>query len=191
MTKINMNDLLRSSASRPLASQTISRETIDDLFKKVQLDAPRRRRRTILIALPVAVLAAGALTAGAIALTTFDWTAKADVPISYTTDSGRSLTCTAVIQTGAAIDADARALKDYINTHDWTGVGQRIYDRAISNPSPMAEDDTANQTSAELDVQSWTTAMFDVILAELSQGAVSGGPSSYSISSGNCTGELH
>ncbi|MGV8885683.1 MAG: hypothetical protein ACOH1T_08885 [Microbacteriaceae bacterium] len=191
MNKTKMDDLLRGSASRPLSAQTIASNTISDLFENVQLDAPRRRRRTLVIALPVAVLAAGALTAGGIAIATFDWTGEVDVPIIYTTDSGRALTCTAVIQTGAAIDADARALKGYLKAHDWTGVGQRIYDRALANPAPSVEGDTAGQSSAERDVQSWTTATFDVILAELSRGAVFGGPSSYSISTGNCTGELH
>lgn len=194
MNKPTVDELLSESAGHPLSVRSTVSEAISDLFENVQREAAvedteRQRRRTLLIALPAAVLAAGALTAGAIAVATFDWSTTVEVPISYTTDSGRSVSCTATVQGGAVVDADARALKDYLNSQDWTGVGQRIYDRALANPFVPGEGYPAGLTSAELDAHSWGAAMTDLIPGVLPENLTAGWAGD-SVGS-DCTGELH
>ena len=89
----------------------------------------RRKPRLGLWLIPGAVVAVGALTAGAVL---GDELLRADLPIAveYTTDTGVAVSCTARIEGGSLFAARSHEVIAYYEHKDFEGVGQRIYDYA-------------------------------------------------------------
>lgn len=122
------------SRSSPSVAPSIATEAALDALVLETRDAgthrhaTRRRRAAWLI--PGAVLAVGALTAGAVVV---DRYTRVDVPIAieYTTDTGLTVTCTANIEGGSFFAPKPAEVIDYYKTHDFTGIGQRVYDYAL------------------------------------------------------------
>lgn len=151
-----------------------------------------RRRR---VALPVAGLSLIALTAGAIAvplaLRINDQSVHVDVtiPISYVTETGRTISCEYGIYVGTPdnrTDADEEAIA-FLKSADWSGIGQEIYEEALANPYvPGPNDDWESDSQEVRDRFSFNQAT-DIIIARVS--AEVNGLSSLG-STSTCTGEL-
>lgn len=137
MNKPNVDELLTGSAQHYAAS-TATRAALDALVGESRQAgarhvAPVRRTRTRSRAawlIPGAILALGALTAGAVVI---DDLLRADLPIAveYTTDSGVAVSCTAQIQGGSLFSPHRAEVITYYETHDFSGVGQQIYEYAL------------------------------------------------------------
>lgn len=125
-----------------------------------------KRRRAML---PIGLVAAFALTGAAVLVplgqlwvndvpVEFD----AEIPIVYTTDTGVDVSCRYGIYFGVPTnrtEADEQ-LADFVQNHDWSGIGQRIYDEAIANPFvPGPNDDWQVDTPELRDRASFNRAL--------------------------------
>jgi hypothetical protein len=97
-------------------------DALAGLVAEVQDHAVRPRgrltRRRITIGLPAAVILAGALTAGGLALAYGD--PDAVIPVHYTTGDGASISCEVTVRGGSD------RLRHFIRTHDWSDVSARV-----------------------------------------------------------------
>lgn len=151
------------------------------------------RRRTLF---PLAIAGAVVLTGAAVAVPLSLWVngtqveLDAEIPIVYTTGSGVEVTCRYGIYFGdpaSRSDADER-LAEFVATHDWAGIGQRIYDEAIANPFiPGPDDDLEVDDQETRDRFSFFNAT-DVIWQEIPDELRSAGHSSGGTM--DCTGRL-
>ena len=126
----------------------------------------RSKKRLLWIAAPVVVLPALAfgLTAGVEARSVPDFT----IPITYTTDTGRTISCSIDYfndETNYA-ETDFGAV-DYLRTQDWTGIGQRIYDNALARVTagdPFLSDPVSGSPDKTIQEGiAWTSAQLDLI----------------------------
>lgn len=115
----------------------------------------------------------------------------AEIPITYTTDNGIEINCRYGIYFGdpAGRTAADERLAQYVENHDWTGIGQRIYDEAIANPFvPGPNDDWEVDTQELRDNFSFSNALSHIVWneipADLQQDARSAGATT------DCTGKL-
>lgn len=115
----------------------------------------------------------------------------AEIPINYTTDTGVDVSCRYGIYFGDPANRTAadHRLADFLQTHDWTGIGQRIYDEAIANPFEPGPNDDWEVDSAELrDSFSFNSAV-NLIWEEIPSDLLEGVRSSGAVS--DCAGRLH
>jgi hypothetical protein len=168
---------LRDSAPSPQATTPAAQAEIDHMIVQTRSIAQgrrRNRRRITWAALPVlAVLPVGlAFTGG------FDVRLVPDyvIPVSYVTDTGLSVDCEIELFNGETnyVETNHEAV-DHYRSVDWTGVGQRIYDRAL-------------QYEARAEISPWAQAENDVLMDgapdEIFSNAGMG-------SSSTCSGQLH
>jgi len=155
MTQPTIDELLRASA--PAAPSARVSAIVAETRAAVERERAPRFKRRLLVFVPVATVGALALTAGAIVVNTI--TADVVVPISYTTDTGSAQTCTAEFAAGSAFDADDRALTAHLRGYNWTGIGQKIYDRALAEPFDPATSDLVGLSQRDIDGMSWSDAM--------------------------------
>lgn len=114
----------------------------------------------------------------------------AEIPINYTTDTGVDVSCRYGIYIGDPAHrsaADERVAK-FVETHDWSAIGQRIYKKAIANPFvPGPGDDEEVDTQASRDTASFDNAtdlIWNEIPSDVRAGVQSAGMTS------DCTGQL-
>ena len=115
----------------------------------------------------------------------------AEIPIVYTTDTGVEVSCRFGIYFGDPADrspADER-LASFMNEHDWTGIGQRIYDEAIADPFVPGPNDEWEVDTPELRDQSSFFRATEVIWEEIPDNLMHDGWSSGSTM--DCKGQLH
>ena len=127
------------------------------MWERAQSGTPGRpRRKRWRVAIPVIALAV-VTTGGAIAVPMTMRIGEqgtivepdAHIPINYTTLSGTDVFCSYRVYLGD----DVRTTRDgevaaVLGNTDWTGVGQDIYDHAISNPrGPVDGEPRSSQTS--------------------------------------------
>ncbi len=156
--------------------------------------SPWWKRRRILI--PFGIVGVVALTGAAIVIPLSllvngtQVELDAEIPIVYTTDTGVDVTCRYGIHFGDPTHrtaADER-LAEFVQNHDWTGIGQHIYDEAIANPFvPGPNDDWEVDTQEIRDDFSFSRAtdlIWDEIPAGLQQDGQSAGATM------DCTGQL-
>ena len=204
MGKPTVDDLL-SGSSPAFATSVATEAALDALVfetraASIERRTPRRRRALWLV--PGAFVAVGALTAGAVVI---DEYLRVDVPIAieYTTDTGITVECTAQIRGGTFFAPKPTEVIDYYKSHDFTGVGQRIYDYALvlagdtegtSHVLPdsanglLPEEDFSYDDQAALDHSMVLFLLWDVV-QELGLEDVSGGVGAEL--SSDCTGPLH
>ncbi|MFE6736180.1 hypothetical protein [Microbacterium sp. NPDC057650] len=160
--------------------------------------APRRhwwkRPRIVLpIAFGVALLATGA--AAYVPLTLFINGQRAEsevrIPIHYETETGVTVDCWYGIYVGDPAnrtEADQR-LADFLNAQDWTGIGQRIYEKAIAEPfAPGPNDDWEVDTQEIRDDFSFNRALSELVDGRVPESLVHDGMGWGATS--NCTGQL-
>lgn len=98
-----------------------------------------KRRRTMI---PLGIAGIVALTGAALVIPLtmgingMNVDPDALIPVVYTTDTGVDVSCRYGIYFGdpASRSEDDKRLAAFVADHDWTGIGQRIYDHAIANP---------------------------------------------------------
>jgi len=182
----NIDELLRSSA--PAAPKASTAQLVALSRAAAERERAPRLKRRLLVFVPLATVGALALTAGAVAVSTI--TADVTVPLSYTTDTGSVLSCTAEFAAGSVFDADDRALTDYLRGYNWNGFGQDVYNRALAEPFDPATTDLVDLSQSEIDSMSWNDAM----TAELSDAipqSLLGQDAAYFSWSSDCEGLLH
>lgn len=191
MNKPTVDELLTTSRPRSFSEDAQVRQQIADLVAKTHAadaaqQAPRRRRK-LLIAIPVIGFGALALTAGALVVTTM--TPAVTIPISYTTDTGRTVACNVGVGGGSILDPQATAIGDYLRSQDWSGIGQKVYDRAITTPYVPGPDADVDLAPEEIDNMSWTDAMAALIPGTMPANLTADW--TYTGWSSDCTGDLH
>jgi hypothetical protein len=158
--------------------------------------APRGRRswlKPIYLVPTIGVLAI-ATTAGAVAYS-FSKNDAAVIPINYTTSSGQDVSCGYGLSgfqnnggnaeyAGAAIGA----LRQYVQSHDWSGTGENVYRYALAHPYVPTASEKSELTQEQIDSFSFSRALSVVIGDEI---PVSVEPSGY-LAGGesNCLGTL-
>ena len=113
-----------------------------------------RRRRVII---PTLVVGALTLAGAAVVVPLSLWVngTQVDVvniPINYTTDTGVQVSCRYGIYFGDPAnrtEAD-EDLTEFVENHDWDGIGQRIYDEAMANPFVPGPNDDWEVDNQEL-----------------------------------------
>lgn len=134
MRKRSVDEIL--SGSSPTFVPSVATEAaLEALVLESRTAAAGRRprhRRSLLWLVPGAVVAVGALTAGAVVVA--DQMTRLDVPIAveYTTDTGVTVSCTARIAS-SLFSPRLAEVTDYYKTHEFAadGIGQRIYNYAL------------------------------------------------------------
>jgi hypothetical protein len=133
MTKQTIEDALaRSNPWTPSDGSTL-RSTVDQISAESRVAAisqKRRRAHNALWILPTAGAVVIALTAGAVVT---DNLLHVNLPISiaYTTDTGAAVTCTVHIEGGSLFAPVSNEVINYYQHHDFTGVGQKVYNYAL------------------------------------------------------------
>ncbi|WBU37071.1 hypothetical protein [Homoserinibacter sp. YIM 151385] len=133
MSKRSVDEVL--SGSNPTFVPSVATEAALDALVLESRNAGSgrggRRRKQLLWLVPGAVIAAGALTAGAVVA---EQMTRLDVPIAveYTTDTGVTVSCTAHISS-SLFSPRLADVAEYYSTHEFAadGIGQRIYDYAL------------------------------------------------------------
>lgn len=153
----------------------------------------RRRRAIIPLGLGVLAVATGAAVLIPLQLSVNDTPVELDVefPIVYTTDTGIEVSCRYGLYFGNAVDRSAadERLADFVSSHDWTGIGQRIYDEAIASPFVPGPEDDWEVDTPELRDQSSFIHATELIWAEIPDELLHDEwPSGSTM---DCTGVLH
>lgn len=135
--------------------------------------SPRRRWRIAIPLIAVALVSTGAAIVAPITIGIGEQGTivepDAQIPISYTTASGTEVTCSYLVYLGD----DVRTTRDsevgaVLADTDWTGVGQEIYDRAISNPRGPVDGEVWTDDSPETrDLTSFIHAVQPVVEGRL------------------------
>ncbi|WP_204533952.1 hypothetical protein [Arthrobacter tumbae] len=100
------------------------------------------------------------------------------IPVSYTTDTGRELSCSIDLYNGEMNNVvTSTAAVDYLRAQNWSGIGQRIYDKALVYESAG-------------DPNAWVSAEIDLTAGQLPDGVLKQGDGGLG-SSSDCSGELH
>lgn len=127
-----IDELLTASAPRPLSDDPTVRAHVSGMVAGSR--APRRPHRKLLLVIPAVGLGALALTGGALAVNTV--TSDVTVPLTITLASGETVHCSTDLGAGAENVFDDIALSTFVRNHDWSGLGQRAYSRAIAVADP-------------------------------------------------------
>lgn len=148
------------------------------------------------IVVPIVIGAAIMTTAGALivplalGVNGIQVDVDARIPIHYTTETGVTVDCTYGIYVGdpAHRTAADHRLAKYLSAHDWSGIGEKVYDRAMANPFVPGPNDDWEVDNQELrDQFSFNNALnliYERIPADLMTEGTSTGATT------NCTGQL-
>lgn len=169
--RLKDTDPARSFSDAGLSPQVLA------MWERAKSRPPARSaRRRWLIAIPViavALVSTGAAIAVPMTMGIGEQGTivepDAQIPISYTTASGTEVTCSYLVYLGD----DVRTTRDsevgaILANTDWTGVGQDIYDRAISNPRAPLDGEVWTNDSPEIrDENSFIQAVLPVVEGRL------------------------
>lgn len=145
----------------------------------------RRKRPAFLI--PVIGIAALATTAGAVAYS-FGGHPDVVIPINYVTANGHSVSCAYALHVGTDTSTDAAALRKFVASHNWSGIGQKVYAEAVAHPYIPTPNEHGQFTPANIDRFSFELALNEVISSRYPAGEE---PQGMSSAESNCQGELH
>jgi hypothetical protein len=152
----------------------------------------RRRRAMIPLAVGGVVALTGAALVVPLALSINGNPVDLDasIPIQYTTDTGVTVSCSYGLYFGdpaSRTSGDERAA-EFVQQHDWTGIGQRIYEKAMADPYEPGPNDDWEVDNQELrDSFSFNRAvnlLWEEIPADIQANVQSAGATS------DCTGQL-
>jgi hypothetical protein len=202
MSRTSIDDLLTESRPESIETTPELLSTVTALIAATRTSADVAGRRGVgrgrigrgrlsrwkrpIILVPVLAVVALATTAGALAYT-FGGHPDAIIPINYVTASGQSVSCDYALHIGTATSKDATALREFVATHNWSGIGQKVYAEAIAHPYVPSASEKGKFTAANIDRFSFELALNEVISAQYPQGEVPAGVSS---AESNCLGTL-
>jgi hypothetical protein len=143
MSKLRLDDLLADSRPERLSSDPAIQLRLAELAAATKPSRTRsvplwKRKHVLLPAVAFVILAT---TAGGVVA---QWAQNSDVaiPVSYTTDTGDTINCTFAITVSSGLrrdgshvskDVNVSALRKFMQTNNWSGLGQQSYDRAIDS----------------------------------------------------------
>jgi hypothetical protein len=202
---------LRASAPRKLSEDVTTRARLREMVASTRVDAAalklKLRHRRLIFGIPAAALGIALLTAGSLVVVRDLMPQIETIPIVYTTDTGKTISCHATIDGGGDNATTTQEIADFVKSQDWDGVGQKIYDYAIAHPwEPNPKDswtDAAGKihkgdppmTAAQRDNTSWDDAMSVYIPGPIPKGILATEKGSTMVSWGwgsqDCTGVLH
>ena len=148
--------------------------------------APRAWWKRSVVVFPIVGVSALAVTAGAIAYS-FGGNPDVVIPINYVTDNGHSVSCGYALHVGTDVSADAGPLRTFVAERDWSGIGQRVYREAITNPYLPTPVEGDKFTQDNLDQFSFDLALNTVISDGYPTDQI---PAGVSGAESNCQGEL-
>lgn len=148
-----------------------SPEILDAMLERVARNAaeqharpPRRRRGFRIAATLGALLGVGVLATAATVYIAPNFTPDVVIPISYVTDEGRTVECTYSLGVRSWDGTDVTEAKEWIASHDWTGIGQRGYDLGEKNPISLGDADVDPKlTQDDLDRLTVSTGIVNAI----------------------------
>jgi hypothetical protein len=160
----------------------------------------RARRRRAAWLVPVAAVGGLALTAGALVAADNLLHEDVQIAIEYTTDTDRTISCTATIEGGSYFAPREGEVLAYYRSRDFAGIGQRIYDyamvlageRAVTDgvlprSSTIVADENGNHYSA---ASAFSYALTSFLLTDaILEMGIDGSGDSWLHS--DCAGELH
>lgn len=152
-----------------------SPEVLDAMLDRVARNAaeqparpPRRRRGVRVAAVVAALLGVGAIATAAAVYIAPSFTPDVVIPISYVTDEGKTVECTYSLAVTSWDGTDVTEAKEWIASHDWTGIGQRGYDLGEKNPDSVGDPDVAPElTQEDLDRTTVSTGIVTAIGNEI------------------------
>ncbi|MFK3677982.1 hypothetical protein ACI2IP_09625 [Microbacterium sp. NPDC090218] len=170
-----MNDTQLNRLLTPHDKWADSPELLDAMLERVARNAaeqharPPRRRRGVRIAASLgALLGAGALATAAAVYIAPNFTPDAVIPISYVTDEGNAVECTYSLAVTSWDGTNVTEAKDWIASHDWTGIGQRGYDLGEQNPTNPGDAGVDPElTQEDLDRVTVSTGIVTAVVEEI------------------------
>ncbi|WP_454173092.1 hypothetical protein [Microbacterium maritypicum] len=170
-----MDDTQLNRLLTPHDRWTDSPELLDAMLERVARNAaeqharPPRRRRGVRIAATLgALLGVGALATAAAVYIAPNFTPDAVIPISYVTDEGNTVECTYSLAVTSWDGTNVTEAKDWIASHDWTGIGQRGYDLGEQNPTNRGDADVdPDLTQEDLDRVTVSTGIVTAVVEEI------------------------
>lgn len=152
-----------------------SPELLDAMLERVARNAaeqharPPRRRRGVRIAATLgALLGVGVFATAAAVYIAPNFTPDAVIPISYVTDEGNAVECTYSLAVTSWDGTNVTEAKDWIASHDWTGIGQRGYDLGEQNPTNLGDADVdPDLTQEDLDRVTVSTGIVTAVVEEI------------------------
>ncbi|MCK8468787.1 hypothetical protein M0722_16455 [Microbacterium sp. KSW4-16] len=175
-----------------------SPEILDAMLERVARNAaeeharlPRRRRGFRIAAAVATLLGIGALATAATVYIAPNFTPDAVIPISYVTDEGNAVECTFSLAVRSWDGTNVTEAKEWIATHDWTGIGQRGYDLGEKNPTNVGEPDVDPElTQEDLDQLTVSSGIGTAVVEEIPFELING-PGIGTSSTSTCTWVRH
>lgn len=187
----NLDDLLIESGGESLSANARVRDQVSALVAKSEGAAVSRRPRWVrnaIIAVAAAVLVDVGLTAGAVGVgNTF--TPDVVIQVSYITDQERQVDCSIYIEGGSILDPGSTVIGDYLKHQDWTGIGQKMYQRAVQLSDALALSEPGTLSEAERDQWAWYMAEDQLTVRSVPNDMLAEGE--HAASGSSCPGELH
>lgn len=176
-------------------------QLISQMANTAKSEASKVRQRTHWwtkprLVVPIAIGAAIMSTAGAVivplalAVNGVPVDVDARIPIHYTTDTGVTVDCTYGIYVGdpAHRTAADQRLAQYLSTHIWSGIGEKVYRRAMANPFVPGPNDDWNVDTQQLRDQASFNNALSLVSEQIPADTMTEGMSIGGTT--NCTGQL-
>lgn len=190
MTKPTIDELLAESAPRARSSEP----GVQSALRAVAIESrgvgrARRRTRSRLWWLATPVVAVPLLVVATTGSSDDGVVPDFTIPISYTTDTGREISCSMDFFNGESNNVETSTIAvDYLRAQDWTGIGQRLYDRALVYENDQALlYEGAGGPIIENRRDAWAKA--ETELLAVPEGLLD--QSNHYAGTAHCTGELH
>lgn len=111
-----------------------------------------------------------------------------EIPVRYTTRSGRQIECNAAIRVESETEAEIEQLRTWIKEHDWSEFGQTVFEYAIEHPVKAHPEDVDDADEQLLQAATWSQALQRVLMDALPRHLMPDGFRMHA--SGTCDGAL-
>ena len=182
MDHASLDRMLAASGATTLDADDDVQRTLLAVARQAQHAGRRSPRRTMRL---VPLLAIGGLAVtGAATVWVTSVQPDVQIPIAYTTDTGRSVEC--MIQ----LEVPDPEIRSYLQATDWGGVGQRIYDQALAASAGPNVDGLVFDSTAEREGWEWFAAADDLTTGTVPPELLAG-RDVLAAADSSCTGDLH
>jgi len=132
MNNDDLDSMLSQSKPRTASAHPGVRHELMAVVHGSRAAARRTRRAGRVLAISLPTVLAPTLALGLAAGADQRMVPDFSIPISYDTDTGRHIECTLDFYNGEMFWQETNSATDYLRDQDWSGIGQRIYDRALA-----------------------------------------------------------